>query len=1133
MKKENTMKTLAPWLYLVAATYSYSIYAADGLDAYRQGNYNEAGKLLTQQTSDDAVVNYYLGRMQLYGYGLLKNNASALDSFTKSANKGYLPAQQLLAHYYLLGAKEPNKAFTWFKAAAEGSEDLKAQMYCSAAYIFGYGVKKNPELAKRYYIAAAKNGNAIAQYELAIQFLDSRNGSNKKLGVIWLSKSAAQNNPKALYTLAQLYDSAKFMAKDPVKAKGLMEQAAKQQYLPAMLYLAQQAIKQGDYNAAKPWLIQANNTNDLDAKVAMAQFLTDAKNPMQDYKAGFSGMWKAAQAGSQLAQESLATLYKEGRGVEANPSLAEKWKEAALKTESNKKPDLPPVVEVARWLSNDKANTLPDAGYTLGGIYNAWQNKIALKENNYNQPPQMDVLTRQALYRPQFKLVQPNTIPISEYFDILAPMLNANPSKNWVFPRYPVDKQISAVQRHASLILQHQQGISVIDDGASYLVKPDEEKPFDYFAEKTRDWEYKLNLQRALNRLYGQAILGESAAQFELGQLYQYGLGVAQNIEQALAYYQLAAAQQEIRAEYNIAVLYLEGKTNPVDYKKGVDWMTDAAFKGNPYAQYALANLYENGFKDATGKDIITPNHEQAMAMFHLASANHFPEAEYRLADFLVRENNNSLSVVVKQNRINLIKRLYANAAQHGISEAIVPLAFYNAMDPNPLKQKHAFAVAKAQAEAGNSEAALLLGIMYERGITVPVNQSESIRWYQQAAVNPVSAFILGTYYAEGTGVSKDTAKARELLQQSGNAGFSYANLNLGILKHSLGELFINDLDKARNQGNSKAGLLLADYYLTGASTPDKMKQSRDIYQHFAQKGDKDAQLKLGFLFDKGLGGEINNESAAQWYSSAAEQGQPIAQYLLGQLYQLGKIGKHPDYVLAKKWYEAARNSYAPASVALGFVYDTVDDNYLAAFTNYSLASKAGDSVGKYDLGIMYEYGKGMPVDLKRAKSLFTDAADHGFTSAMTKLGALYLHEDPKQAIVWYQKAADLGDGAASYQLGLFFERGVSTKVDLKKALQNYQKASDLGHEKATFELARMYQHGIGVEKNYAKAGELYKKLASQDNANAQYQLALAYLNGAFGERSPEQAKTLLQQASKNGNKEAEKTLNWLNSQIN
>lgn len=1126
------MKSLIPWLYLAAA--GNFAYAADGLDAYRQGNYTTAAKLLTMQSGKDPVMDYYLGRMTLYGYGQLKNNASALRYFTQAANKGFLPAQQLLARYYLLGAKDPEQALFWFKKAAV--TDTSAQMYCASAYLNGYGVKKNSEAARHYYLDAAKNGDALAQYTLGMQFMESRNSSNKKLGTLWVIKAAAQNNPKALLELGQMYAEGHFSAKDPVKAKEYMEKSAQQNYLPALLALGDAALKHGDFTTAKTWFTKAADTQNPAAKTALGKFLLNTANPLHDYKAGFLEILQTAQSGYQEAQQILSSLYLEGKGVEADKNLAEEWQAMAKKSVADAKP-IAPDIATARWLSNDKSDNLAQAGYALGGIYNAWQNPLSLKENSYNQAPQMEEVTRNSLYKPQFTIAKPNQIAISEYFDILAPMLNSNAAANWTYPRYPVDRQMHALLRKDSKVLRHEQGISIIDDGASYLQQRSQ-PGFDYLEENSEGWEDQANLQAVLSEMYGQAILGNPAAQFELGQLYQYGIALEKNIPQAIIYYQLAAIQQDIRAEYNLGLLYLEGLTTPVNYQKGIEWMTDAAFKGNAYAQYVLANIYENGLKDANDVAVVAPNHEQAMAMYYLASANNFGDAEYRLADYLVRENKGGLSVAAKENRTSLIRRLYNSAAKQGVVEAVLPLAFYQAMDTDPVQQRQAFDVASKEAQAGNSEAALLLGVMYARGITVPANEPEALRWYQQAAANPVSTFILGTYYGEGiTGLDKNSKKSRELLQQSADSGFSYANLNLAVFKQQANEYFLVDLDKARQEGNSKAGLLLADYYLSTAVNTEKMEESRNIYKYFADKGDKDAQLKLGFLYERGLGGTADMGLALQWYSSAAEQGQPVAQYLLGHLNQLGKTGKgQPDYAEAKKWYKAAQTGYAPASVALGFIFETVEDNYQQAFENYTLAANAGDTVGRFNLGLMYEYGKGTPVNLTKAKILFADAAKQGYSKAMTQLAGLYFegtegNRDEQQALAWYQQAAGAGDSTAMYQLGLLSETGVATQLDFQNAVKYYQQASNAGNEKAKLALARMYQYGLGVKKDYKHAAQLYKELAADNNAYAQYQLALLYFGGLLGEHTPDQTSALLQQAKSNGSLQADRMLQWMNAQ--
>jgi enhanced entry protein EnhC len=1126
------MKSLVPWFCLVAAAGSEVLHAADGFEAYRQGNYTLAAERLNTATTKDPVANYYLGLMRLYGYGQLKNNEIALRYFNQSAQSGYLPAQLLLARYYLISADDPARAFQWFKKAAD-KEDTSAQMYVAAAYLFGYGTPKNPDAARRYYIEAAKDGNDIAQYALGENFLESRDNRNKKMGLIWLTKSAEKGNPNAQLKLGNMYATGGFVSRDPVKAKELLEKVAQQNSAPAMLSLGELAKKEGEFQQAKDWLSKAADKNYPPAQLALAQLYLDSKSPLYDEKSGFLWMLKAAEAGSHDAQLALSKMYKEGRGVAADQNLADEWNQKALKTAAEKPVSLDAKLAVAKWLSNDKTDSLADSGYQLGGIYNAWNNPLALKENNYNQPPQMDVITRQELYKPQFVLVNPEEISISDYFDALAPTLSSE--STWSFPRYHLDKEVDALLRNESLVLKHDPDAPIIDENTTYP-EINKVKPFNYLDEKTAGWEHQANFQAVLSKLYGQAILGESSAQFELGQLYQYGIGVAQNMDQAITYFQLAAVQQDVRAEYNLGMIYLEGKTNPVDYQKGIEWMTDAAFKGNSYAQYVLANLYEKGLTDPAGELVIAPNHQQAMAMYYLASSNDFGEAEYRLADYLVKEKKTGLSVAAKQNRSKLIKRLYQGAVRNGIAEAALPLAFYNAMDSDPSKQKQAFEVARAEARAGNSQAALLLGMMYERGISVPADPIESMYWYQQASMNPVTAFILGTYYSKGKSISQTPVKGRELLEQSANAGFAYANLNLAILQHQAGEDFLTQLDRARQLGNSKAGLLLADYYLLQANDPDKMKQAADIYQFFAEKGDKDAQMKLGFLFDRGLGGEANAELAARWYTSAAEQGQPVAQYLLGQLYQLGKISKEPDYVAAKKWFNAALTGYPQAAVALGFIYDTVDTDYLNAEKNYNLAATAGDAIGQFNLGLLYENGKGIPVDNQKARSFYQQAAQQGFPPAMTQLAELYFRGvagegNEAEALNWYKKAASLGESGAMYQLGLLSETGVATKLDLAEAVKYYQQAADLGNEKAKLALARMYKYGLGVEKDPEHAADIYKGLSATSNAYAQFQLAVMYLDGVLGERQLEQGKGLLRQASDNGYKKAHIMMEWLNAQ--
>ncbi len=1002
------MKSIAPWVCTLAVAVAPLAEANNALEAYRSGNYIEAANRFLSDSNLDKVSYDYLGQMYLYGYGVLKNNQRAIQNLQASAERGFLPAQKLMARYELIHQKNPTDALKWFKKAADAG-DLKAQLYCAAAYHFGVGTKKNEDKARRYDILASKQGNSLAQASLAEHFLESRHASNKKLGMIWLNKAIEQNEPEAQYLLAEVYAEGKLLPKDLDKAKSLYESANAAGYFPAMQGLAKLAKDANDEVLAKSW--------------------------------------------------------------------EEKYEAA-----KNKIPNTPEA-QASYWLSGGKVLTFVESGYSLPGIFYDWSNKTALQQNQYNQPPQMAGISRKELYKPRFEVIKPNTVPLTAYYDVLVKTLPETSQKEFTFPTYPL-----AVKKYTVLL---------------------EEK----------------------------AALGDPTAQFALGQLYHQGVSVKQDKVKAVEYYLQATDQQDLKAEYLLGIFYLKGEAdgNP-DYKQAIGWLNDAAFKGNPESQYVLGHLYEEGIKNEDGSWAVEPDADKAMSMYSLAAFNQLPEGEYRLAEMLVRDKTGSLSVQEKQKRHALMKRLYQHAASKGIKEAVLPLAFFDAMDSSKEKQAHALEVAKEEAKAGDDKAALLYGMLLDRGIGTNPDTSEAVYWYKKAKENPVSAFILGTYYAIGQDVSEDKEKAAELLAKASDSDFAFADFNLAVLSHNRNLPFLPSLEKAHEKGNNEASLLLADYALTRAENPESMKEARTIYQNLAERGDRNAQLKLAYLLEQGLGGQVDYEGAENWYTLSAKQGQPVAQYLLGRLYQMGKLKNTPNYNVAKAWYKKAMHNYAPAAIALGFVYETVDANYKQALKSYEVASQNSNAIGKFDLGLVYEYGKGRSVDSSKAENLYLEAAERGHVRAMVQLAGIYLHDTGKFrnetiALEWYEKAAQKGDRDALYQLGQMAEKGQGMSKDVAKAMESYQAAAEKGNAKAILALAGLYERGEGVPKDVEKAAELYKKLSDRGNAYAQYQLAMLYSSGALGEGNQDKAKRFLKAASENGCTRAQHTLQWMNAQ--
>src|ERR1043165_6446582 len=82
------------------------------------------------------------------------------------------------------------------------------------------------------------------------------------------------------------------------------------------------------------------------------------------------------------------------------------------------------------------------------------------------------------------------------------------------------------------------------------------------------------------------------------------------------------------------------------------------------------------------------------------------------------------------------------------------------------------------------------------------------------------------------------------------------------------------------------------------------------------------------------------------------------------------------------------------------------------------------------------------------------------------------------------------------YLLGFFNYHGIETNKNVQNAFDLYQKAAELGNGVAQFDLINMYIDGTGIDKNYDKAFELSKKLAEKEFSRGMNLLGYCYYNG-------------------------------------
>jgi TPR repeat protein len=184
-----------------------------------------------------------------------------------------------------------------------------------------------------------------------------------------------------------------------------------------------------------------------------------------------------------------------------------------------------------------------------------------------------------------------------------------------------------------------------------------------------------------------------------------------------------------------------------------------------------------------------------------------------------------------------------------------------------------ALRVFRSRAEQGDAIAQRRLGIMYEKGESVPQNYGEAAKWYRKAADqgDAVAQALLGNNYRTGRGVPQNYGEAVQWYRKAADQGFAQAQTTLGAQ-------YVNGQGVTRNYGEAVKWFRLA-----------------------ADQDEANGQAQLGVMYEKGKGVPQNYGEAAKWYRKAAGRGGAVGQLYLGLMYKNGRSVPQDD-VLAYMW---------------------------------------------------------------------------------------------------------------------------------------------------------------------------------------------------------------------------------------
>lgn len=258
----------------------------------------------------DAMIN--VGYLYEYGTGSVKQDIDkAFDWYKKSADNGNSEAMIYIGNLYYTGkygAKDDkpdyNMARYWYEEAVKiGS--INAYFYLGLMYEMGYGSDQDFDKAYEYYIFSSDYGNSEATCEIGYMYYagliknETNQETNEEIAFNWYKKAADAGNARAMGFLGQLY------------------------------------VKNGDYETAKKWYLNASVNNDISSMSSLAYlYYSGAFTGEPDYENAFTWYNKAANAGDFGSISMMGYMYFQGLGVTQNYEKAKDCYEYLVSSEN-------------------------------------------------------------------------------------------------------------------------------------------------------------------------------------------------------------------------------------------------------------------------------------------------------------------------------------------------------------------------------------------------------------------------------------------------------------------------------------------------------------------------------------------------------------------------------------------------------------------------------------------------------------------------------------------------------------------------------------------------------------------------------------------------------------------------------
>lgn len=770
------------WIACVAQAAEYNAF-----QYYYQGQYDKAHpKLLELAEKKNSQALYFLANMNLFGYGMQKNNENGFKYMQQSANAKNLQAQMYLGAYYLHHEKDLKQALVWLKKAANQGNP-NAQMFTALCYQYGLGTKKNLNTAKKYIILAAKNDMPMAQFLLAKLFLKSRHYRDKMMGRIWMAKAARNYYPDAALTYGIMLYTGKNIKTNQAEGISWIERA----------------IHLGNKNAQTVLSDLQNtgelNDNDLDSKPAI--FAEENIKP-----------WEIMIALLKKANVNIANpkrMLAKGDAQTEMPVLQSLSKNTIIKPEFKfLEPNDLPIYDILAQVSRQDYQKQSQKLHIYTYSY-------VLPNENITYPEAFKELTRLANHGHthamfDLALLYASGKGIEQNMQKAFSLLMKAAKLNYLKAEYMVGIYYLkglGVEKNTHMAVYWLRKSALHGNAMAQLLLGN---IYEYGLDINSQQPIKKDITRARAMYNLAAQTGMPAAQSKLAQMYASGIFNPTNnhktqMNQLKIAYQLftKAAQSDIeKAKVYLAYFYAAKNDSQEKHNYAYDIASKFAGENDQAAELLRAILYDRGIG-------VQKNPRAALGIYQTLAKNNNVIANFMLGSHYYLHNHNdkraeeylakaaeqgigyaqyNLAIIAKNNHQlhHEFLTLLNKAIENGYSNAHLLLADYYLVNENdqPAMQKAAH-IYQQLAKKQNPLAELRLGYIYQQGIYFTKNIKKALHWYHQSAKNnnKIAQYQLGEIYFLGQGVKRNVNLALNYYMKSAKQQFAPAMAAVGYIK--------------------------------------------------------------------------------------------------------------------------------------------------------------------------------------------------------------------------------------------------------------------------------------------------------------------------------------------------------------